>query len=106
MDFRLRAVKEGRALIKQGLRDMGLGRRINYLNARELACHSRTLARKFREEKSMHWIMKLKVAQVKMTKRGLKLSTVENFNRKDVLAFCNNILAAHRTNAFRGKPAL
>lgn len=27
-------------------------------------------------------------------------------NREDVLSFCNNILAAHRTNAFEGKPAL
>ena len=102
MDFRLRVVKEGRALIKRGLRDMGSGRWIDYLSARELTCHNRTLARKFREEKSIHWIMKLKVAQFKMTKRGLKLSAVENLNKKDVLAFCNNILAAHRTNAFRG----
>ena len=45
------------------------------------------------------------MAQLKMTKRGLKLSAIESFNRKDVLALCNNILAAHRTNAFGGKPA-
>ena len=106
MDFRLCVVKEGHALIKQGLRDMGSGRKIDYLSTSELACHSHTLAKKFREEKSMHWIMKLKVAQLKMTKKGLKLSAVENFNRKDVLAFCNNILAVHRTNALGGKPAL
>ena len=91
MDMRLPVVKEGCTLIKQGLRDIRSGRKINYLNTRELTCHSPTLARKFRKEKSMHWIMKSKVAQLKMTKRGLKLNAVENFNRKDVLAFCNNI---------------
>ena len=50
--------------------------------------------------------MKSKVAQLKVQQRGLKLSAVESFNRKDVLSFCNNILATHRTNAFGGKPAL
>ena len=50
--------------------------------------------------------MKSRVAQLKVSQRGLKLSAVENFNRKDVLSFCNNILVAHRTNAFGGKPAL
>jgi hypothetical protein len=46
------------------------------------------------------------VAHLKMSKRGLKLSAQENFNREDVLSFCNNILAAHRISAFGGKPAL
>jgi hypothetical protein len=41
-----------------------------------------------------------------MSKQGLKLSAVESFNRKDVLAFCKNILAAHKTNAFGRKPTL
>jgi hypothetical protein len=50
--------------------------------------------------------MKARVAQLRMSKRGLRLSVQENFNKNDVLSFCNNILAAHRTNAFGGKPAL
>jgi hypothetical protein len=105
-DFRLRVLREGRALVKRGSRDTRLGCRIDYLSPQELGGHSRLLARWLKEERALHWQMKSKVAQLKMSQRGLKLSVVENFNRKDVLSFCNNILAAHRTNAFGGKPAL
>ena len=105
-DFRLRVMKEGRPLVKRGSRDTSSGRRIDYLSIRELAGNSRRLATKYREERALHWQMKSKVAQLKMTQQGLKLSTVENFNRKDVLSFCNNILTAHRTNAFGAKPVL
>ena len=105
-DFRLRVQREGRALVKRGRRDIQQGRRIGYLQITELASQSRTLGRKYRDEKARHWLMKSRVAQLKVSQRGLKLSAVENFNRKDVLSFCNNILAAHRTNAFGGKPAL
>jgi hypothetical protein len=99
-------IREGRALVKSGCRDTHSGRRINYLQCIEVAVQSRTLARKYREEKARHWLMKARVVQLKASHRGLKLSAVESFNRKDVLSFCNNILAAHRTNAFGGKPTL
>lgn len=105
-DFRLRVVRENHALVKRGFRDHCPGRRVDYLSIRELAGRSRVLAKKFKEEKALHWLMKAKVAQLKLSSKGLKLSAVESFNRKDVLTFCNNILAAHRTNAFGGKPAL
>ena len=105
-DFRLRVLREGRALVKRGSRDTESGRRVDYLSSLELAAHSRKLAQKYRVEKAMHWVMKSRVAQLKVNQQGLKLSAVESFNRKDVLSFCNNILAAHRTNAFGGKPAL
>ena len=105
-DFRLRVYREGRALVKRGARNTYIGRRVDYLSSQELATHSDALAKKYREEKSLHWLMKSRVPQLKMRQRGLKLSAVESFNRKDVLSFCNNILAAHRTNAFGGKPAL
>jgi hypothetical protein len=50
--------------------------------------------------------MMARVVQLKMSTYGLRLSAEENFNRKDELSFCNNIFAAHRTNAFGGKPKL
>jgi hypothetical protein len=105
-DFRLRVLREGRALIKRGCRHTQSRRRIDYLQRTEVAEQSRTLAKKHREEKARHWLMKAKVVQLKVSHRGLKLSAIESFNRKDVLSFCNNILAAHSTNAFGGKPAL
>ena len=105
-NFRLRVLREGRALVKRGSRDTLCGRRVDYLSCLELAAQSRSLARKFRLERARHWLMKSRLAQFKVSHRGLKLSAVECFNRKDVLSFCNNILAAHRTNAFGGKPAL
>ena len=105
-DFRFRVLREGRALVKQGLRGTECGRRVDYLSSTKLAAHSRQLAKKFRHEKAMKWVLKARVAQLKVKQWGLKLSALENFNREDVLSFCNNILAAHRTNAFGGKPAL
>ena len=105
-DFRLRVIREGRALVKRGFRDTQIGRRVDLLSSKELVVHSHQLARKYHEEKARYWLMRSRVAQLKMTHRGLKLSAVESFNRKDVISFCNNILAAHRTNAFGGKPAL
>jgi hypothetical protein len=105
-DFRKRVCREEKSIEKRGTRTMQLGRRIDYLLVQELAFHSQKLGRQLREERALHWSMRARVAQLKMSKRGLPLSAQENFNKKDVFSFCNNILAAHRTNAFGGKPAL
>lgn len=105
-DFRKRVFREDRSIDKRGTRTPVPGRRIDCLSVHELALHNRILGRKFREERAMRWSMKARVVQLKMAKHGLRLSAQENFNRKDVLSVCNNILAAHRTNAFGGKPAL
>jgi hypothetical protein len=78
----------------------------DYLSTKELASHRQQLSKKLKEHKSVLWQVKARVAQLKMSKQGMKLSAVKSFKRKDVLAFCNNILAAHRTNAFGGKRAL
>jgi hypothetical protein len=104
-DFTLRVIREGHSLQKRGSRSILPGRRVDYLSTKELASHRRQLSKKLKEYKNFLWQVKARVAQVKMSKQGLKLSAVESFNRKDVLAFCNNILAAHKTNAFGGKPA-
>jgi len=102
-DFRLRVMREGRALVKRGFRNRYLGRRVDYLSSQRLAAQSRQLARKYCKEKAMHWLMKSRVTQLKIKHDGLKLSAVESFIRKDVLSFCNNIFVAHRANAFGGK---
>jgi hypothetical protein len=41
-----------------------------------------------------------------MTWPNLKDISHECLNRKDVMLFCQNIVAAHRTGAFGGKPTL
>jgi hypothetical protein len=105
-DFRKRVCRESKALEKRGTRGHACGRRLDYLFVQELAFHSQRLVRKYREERALHWSSKARIAQLRMSTRGLRLSTDESFNRKDVLSFCNNILATHRTNAFGGKPAL
>ena len=43
---------------------------------------------------------------LKMSRPSLKAVSIEMLKWKDVFAFCSNILHAHRTNAFGGKPAL
>jgi hypothetical protein len=50
--------------------------------------------------------MRARFGQLKMDTHGLRLNVEENFNRNYVLSFYNNILAARRINAFRGKPTL
>lgn len=57
-DFRLRVVRENHGLVKRGFRDHCPGRRVDYLSIRELAGRSRVLAKKFKEEKALHWLMK------------------------------------------------
>jgi len=104
--FRLRVLREGCPLVKRGSRDTQCGRKVDYLSSPKLAAHSRTLARKYREEKARHWLIKSRVVHLKVSHHGLKFSLVESFNRKDVLSFYNNILAAHKTNTFWEKLAL
>ena len=53
-DFKLRVQREGRALVKRGRRDIQQGRRIGYLQITELASQSRTLGRKYHDEKARH----------------------------------------------------
>jgi hypothetical protein len=43
---------------------------------------------------------------LQMTRPNLKDISHECLNRKDVMLFCQNIVAAHQTSAFGGKPAL
>jgi hypothetical protein len=105
-DFRKRVFREHKADEKRGTRSIESGRKIDFFSTRELAFHRRKLGQKIREERALHWTIRARVAELKISTRGLRLGVEENFNRKDVLSFCNNILAVNRTNAFGGKPAL
>ncbi len=49
---------------------------------------------------------KVQLTQLKMKKMSLRESSKECLHQKDILKFCNNIISAHRTGAFGGKPAL
>jgi hypothetical protein len=52
------------------------------------------------------WHKKALIARLAVTRRTIKITAKEAMNRKDVVSFCNNIIAAHRSNAFGGKDAL
>jgi hypothetical protein len=72
----------------------------------ELAVHSRSFGKRLNHEKLKVWSHKKKMAQLQMTQPNLKDISHECLNCKDVMLFCQNIVAAHRTGAFGGKPAL
>jgi hypothetical protein len=105
-EFRKRVTRESAATDKRGTRYAIQGRRVDYLGNQELIRHGRVVARKLKDSKAMLWQTKAKITMLKRTKNLLKLSATDSFNRKEVLAFYNDILSAHRTNAFRGKPTL
>ena len=71
-DFRLRVVREERALEKRGSRGTATGRRVGYLSALELSAHSRLLAKKYRKERFRHWGAKARIAQLKVSRPTLK----------------------------------
>jgi hypothetical protein len=105
-DFRMRVVCEDVNLEKWGKRSIGLGRRLGYLSNAKLAAHSHSLGKRLNHEKLKVWYHKKKVAQLQITQPNLKDISHEWLNRKDVMWFCQNIVAAHWTGASGGKPAL
>ena len=68
--------------------------------------HSRQLSKKFRRERSLHWAAKARIVQLKVKRPTLKESAKLASDEHDLMKFCNNILAAHRSGVFGGKPAL
>lgn len=84
----------------------GGGRRVGYLQSLEVSGQSRALAKKYRLEKLQSWGVKARIAQLKVKRPTLKEAAALSSSDGNVFKFCNNILAAHRTGAFGGKPAL
>jgi hypothetical protein len=105
-DFRLRVLCEDDSLTKRGSRSIGLGRQLGYLSTSELASQSRLLHMKLNHEKLKVWYHKKKVVQLRVSRPDLKDVSLECIHPKDLLVFCQNIVATHRSGAFGGKPAL
>lgn len=105
-DFRLRVGREERAVEKRGSRGTAAGRRVGYLSAVELSAHSQLLAQKHRKERFKHWGAKARIAQLKVSRPTLKESAKQSSNQHNVHKFCSDIIAALRTGAMGGKPAL
>jgi hypothetical protein len=66
-DFRKRVLREHKADEKRGTRSIEPGRRIDYLSARELAFYNMKLGQKIQEERALYWMMRARVAQLKMS---------------------------------------
>ena len=105
-NFRLRVVREDRALEKRGTRGTEARRRLGYLSLLEVVCHNRSISGQFRHERMMHCHAKTKIAQLKMSRPTMKETTKAADGTKNLLKFVNNIIAAHRSGVLGGKPAL
>jgi hypothetical protein len=102
----MRVMREDSSLEKRGNRNTGTGRRLGFLSVLELAAHSRIITKKYRIERAYHAHNRRRVSQLKMFRPLLKQLVGIGDPATDVLKFCTNIVAAHRTSAFGGKPAL
>jgi hypothetical protein len=91
----MRVVREDVSLEKRDRRSTGLGRRLGYLSNAKLATHCCSLGKRLNHEKLKVWFHKKKVAQLQMTWPNLKDISHECLNHKDVMLFCQNIVAAY-----------
>lgn len=105
-DFKLRVRREDKCIEKRGTRTTEGGRRIGYLSLLELATHSRFVSKKLRAERLYHWAAKLRIVQFKIRRPTLKESAFATSTEHNLYKFCTNILAAHRSGTFGGRPAL
>ena len=105
-DFRLRVLREDKALEKRGMRGSMQGRRIGFLSVLEMSGHIRLTNKKYHVERMKRWVGKARIAQLRVKRPSLLQSAKQASEQHNVLKFCNNIIAAHRTGAFGGKPAL
>lgn len=105
-DFRGRVLREEQAVEKRGCRGTEGGRRIGYLSMAELAAHGRNLSKKYRYERMSHWACKARIVQLKVKRPTFKEAAKGSQEQGNIVKFCNNILLAHRTGAFGGRPAL
>ena len=99
-DFNLRVRREDRSIDKRGFRSCQRGRCLDYLLIAEVGNHGRELAKIFKIEKMYHWAAKARIVQLKVKRPTLCEAARESSAYGNVLKFCNEILAAHRTGAF------
>lgn len=105
-DFHGRAMCEDHSVEKRGARSSEGGGRLGYLSHDELAAHSRIIRKKLKLESFYHWVVRARVLQLKVKRPTLHELAKEASNTHNLLKFCQNILFAHRSGAFGGRPAL
>ena len=104
--FRLCVVREEHGVEKMGLWDTSTGCRDGNLSIFELCSYSRVLAKKHRLQQMQHWSAQVRISQLKMKCPMLKESTKGASDQINVYKFCTDVIAAHRTGAMGGNPAL
>lgn len=102
----MRVVREDKALEKRGTRNTCKERRLGYLQMNELSSHSRIITKKLKLEKMYHWAAKARIVQLRVKRPTLKEVAKEASSQHYLLKFCNDIISAHRSGAFGGKPVL
>jgi hypothetical protein len=101
----MRVLCEERAVEKKGTRSTCPRRRTGYMQVFELTKNSRNIRKKYRAERTHHAHQKRRLAQLQIYKPVLELLEIGDV-KHDILKFCTNIIATHRTNSFGGKLAL
>lgn len=105
-DFRMRVRREDRAVVKRGCRTTGRGIRLGYLTMAEVSQQAREVTMKHRLQKLHYWHACSRIVQLK-AKRPTQVESAKNASADgNLIKLCNNILTAHRTGAFGGKPGL
>jgi hypothetical protein len=76
------------------------------LQSKELQDSKRRLQLLVKLHKLYHWAAKRRIIQLKIKHPILKEAAQSAIQSHDLLKFCQNIIAAHRTGAFGGKGVL
>ena len=105
-DFRWRVVREDKSIQKRGSQSTKLGIRIGYLTLPEMITHSSSVSKKLKIERLYHWAAKLRIIQLKVKCPSLKESAIDASSECNLYKLCGDILNAHRSGAFGGKPTL
>ena len=102
-DFRLRLYRESRINMKRHGRDIGKGRRLDYLTQPELKIVARDKnATRRLTMQSLSW-ERTKVATLSIRTRSLRENLFESAGRKDVFRFCKDVCEAHKQGKLQGK---
>jgi hypothetical protein len=72
----------------------------------ELITHNNSISKELKIERLYHWAAKLRIIQLKVKCPSLKESAVAASNESNSYKLCGDILNAHRSDAFGGKPTL
>ena len=105
-DFQMRIQREDHNLVKRGYRSSAGGIRLGYLSVSEVSKYAKELSKKYRLQKLHYWDARRRIVQLKV-KRPTMLESARNAaSDNNLIKFCNNIISAHRTGAFGGKPGL